>query len=176
MSDRSLIDGFLKGDSQSYKTIKEWIVVVIRTRAWAPGISADDVESDTVVKLLTNLREGQFRFESSLKTYVQRITRYTLIDVVRRNLRNRQDGQELVEAAADPDDFRDAFEDEEELVLYQRVLSLIGPECRSLWKMIFDDELPHARIADSLHISVAAVKTRVHRCKEKAIEIRKKIT
>ncbi len=176
MSDRSLIDGFLEGDRQSHKTIQEWIVVVIRAGSWAPGVSADDITSDTVYKLLTNLRDGQFRFESSLKTYVQKITRFTIIDAVRRNRRAHQGGQDLVESAPDPDNFSEAFDDREERALYERILSLIGPDCRAMWKMIFHDELPYAEIAESLKISVGAVKTRVLRCKEKAIEIRKRIS
>jgi len=175
MSDRSLIDGFLKGDNQSYKTIKEWIVVVIRSSSKAPGISADDIESDTIYKLLTNLRGGQFRFESSLKTYVQKITRFTLIDALRRN-RGIPDGQEVVETAVDPDNFSDALETKEKMVIYQRIHSLMAPDCRDLWRMVFQDELPYAQVAKLLNIGVGAVKTRFHRCKEKAIEIRKKIT
>jgi len=176
MTDRELIDGFLKGDNQHYKAIHEWIALVIRSRSWVPGISEDDLASDTIYKLLTNFRDRQFRFESSLKTYVQKITRFTIIDAVRRNRRTHHGGQDLVDTAPDPDSFLDAFQDDEELALYQRIVSLIGPECRSMWQLIFHNELPYAEIAKSLHISVGAVKTRVLRCKEKAIEIRKRIT
>jgi RNA polymerase sigma factor (sigma-70 family) len=176
MSDRELIAGFLEGDSRACATIQEWITVVVRSRSWNQGSLADEIVSDTTFKLLTNLRDGQFRFESSLKTYVQRIARFTIIDASRRNRWTQPDGNEIVDSAPDPVDLSKEYEKKEQWAIYQRIVALIGLECRAMWKMIFYDELPYSQIAKTLNISVGAVKTRVLRCKEKAIEIRKKIT
>ena len=67
--------------------MREWTSSIIRSHLWDNRVTPEDVQSDTVVKLLLNLREESFRLESSLKTYVQRITLYTLVDAIRRQNR-----------------------------------------------------------------------------------------
>ena len=176
VSDRDLIDGFLKGDRQSHQTIAGWVSVVIRSGSWNPSLSPEDIAADTLEKLFINLKEGQFRSDSSLKTYVQKIAKFTMIDAGRRSRRVQSDSQEILDAAADPDDFLTTFVKREEYALYLRMFDLIGNECKALWKLLFQEELPHAEIGKTLGISTSAVKTRAFRCKERAKEIIQRIS
>jgi len=171
MSDREIIDGFLKNDPSAYRIISEWVYSAVLANSYRTSLSVDDIAGDTICKVLINLREGSFRFDSTLKTYVQRIARYTLIDAVRSN-RTTTNNNEVLDTIPDPSpNPLSAFESAEEQRLFRRVLSGIDEPCRTLWKLIFHDELPYNAVARKLGLTEGAVKTRVHRCKEKAINL-----
>lgn len=176
MSDREIIDGFLKGDPQSHSMVEEWINSVLRASSGNPGVSSQDIARDTIEKLFRNLCEGKFRFDASLKTYVQRIARYTMIDEMRGKRFTRTDNNFTIDGARDPGDLFKVFEDDEELRLFRRIVNRMDEGCRNLWRLIFHEELPYREVAAQLNISEGAVKTRVLRCKQKAIEIRKDLT
>jgi RNA polymerase sigma factor (sigma-70 family) len=141
-----------------------------------PSISCEDISSDTIEKLLYIFRDGTFRSESSLKTYVQKITKFTMIDAMRRRRRIQNDSQEILDEAVDPDSFTEVFERAEEYALYRRMYDLIPMECRNLWKMLFHEELSQAEAAERIGITGGALKTRVFRCKERAREIIRRIS
>ncbi len=92
VTDKERIRGFLEGSTQEYREILGWITTVVRSRLWEDRVAPDDVIGDTLMKLLLTFREDSFRLESSLKTHVQRITLYTLIDAARRQKRFVADG------------------------------------------------------------------------------------
>ncbi|HEY6191109.1 MAG TPA: sigma-70 family RNA polymerase sigma factor [Bacteroidota bacterium] len=175
MSDSSIIEGFLKGRTQDYTLVVSWIKDVVHARVWVSGIEPDDIISDTTNKLLVNLRSKLFRFESSLKTYVQKIARFTLIDAVRRN---RNAPAHIPKESLEPTDGTNPHEiavENEEAMIFRRILGSIDEKCRELWKMVFQDCLNYKEIARRLAISENAVKTRVFRCKETGIKLMKKM-
>ena len=175
MSDEEIIRGYLEGNTKDYGVIVGWIREVVNTTLWVEGVAADDIISDTTYKLLVNFRAYRFKYQSSLKTYVQKITRFTIIDTIRSHKRAREylSGNNL--QPLENKSPLDIFEDEEEVTIFNRIFSLINEQCRQLWEMIFHDLLSYKEIAKKLNISEAAVKTKAFRCKEEAIEIRKKI-
>jgi RNA polymerase sigma factor (sigma-70 family) len=175
VSDTELIERFLKGDPGAVRTIQDWVREVVQARVWIRGVSAEDIASDTMLKLLLALREDKFRFESSLKTYAQRIARFTIVDSIRNHRRALEYARQAAYEEKGTSDPEDPFESAEEFTLFQRVMSLAGDECRALWGMIFQESLDYSEIARKLKISVGAVKTRVFRCKKKAIDIGKKL-
>ncbi len=172
LTDLEIKQGYLDGESRAYDIIVRWIHEVVRARAWEERISPNDIVSDATYKLLINLREDKFEGRSSLKTYVQKITKYTIIDHARisKKLRPLQEDSQLTPINGD-----DIFEKEENEYILQRVLKLIGEKCRDLWKMIFFEELPYKKIAEINHISEENVKIRAHRCMKKAREIKDRI-
>ena len=175
-SDTEIIQGFLNGEQAAHDRIVGWINSVISTRLWMEGISADDILSDTILKLLLNLRAGEFRHASSLKTYVQKVTRFTIVNAVRRHVRARRYARD---AADDPPDARtplEIAEEEERARMFSRIFSLIDERCREIWHLIFSERLQYGEIGHRLGLSESAIKTRVFRCKEEAIRIRKRIS
>lgn len=70
----------------------------------------------------------------------------------------------------------DIVESEEEIAIFHRVFSLIDERCRELWYMVFTECLPYKEIARRLETTEEAIKTRVFRCKEEAVEIRTRIS
>lgn len=175
LSDREIIRGFLQGDTQSVELVQTWIVYVVHARLWTQDIQAEDIVSDTILKLLVNLRDNKFKFESSLKTYAQRIARFTIIDHVRAQRRAREYVKEMSLMSAEQESPARAFENEEEMTLFLRVVSLLPQECRDLWAMIHNEEMSYVEIAERLSLTEGAVKTRVLRCKQRAIVLRKKM-
>lgn len=176
LNDRQIIRGFLEGNEEEYRIIVGWIDEVIRTCLWNDGILPQEVVSDTSYKLLTNFRSDQFKYNSSLKTYVQRITRFTIIDAVRNRRRAVSLQQQQIDPPDDASDPLQIMETDEEQHLFDRIVDLLDEKCRKLWILIFDERKNYRQIAEQLRISEGAVKTRMFRCKEEAIAIRKRIT
>ena len=167
MTDPDRIEGFLAGAQPYYDEILQWITVVVRSRLWTDHVDADDVIADTVTRLLTALRDGEFRSSSSLKTYVQQVTLYTLIDATRRQKRFV-----ALDAGHDPPDLDTPYAylaAKEEAALIERAVSLLPEGCRTLFLLVLEDGLSCRAIAERLGTSEGAVKTRLSRCREKAM-------
>ena len=174
MTDQKIIQGFLKGGSKEYNQVREWIAAMVRSRLWDNRVTPEDVVADTLIKLLLNLRKKSFRVESSLKTYVQRITLNTLVDGTRRRKR-------LV-PIADENTLSDAstpltkIEHDEELELMDRALSMLPEACRKLFEMVLQEQVTYVEIARRIGSSEGAIKTRISRCRQKISEIMRQMT
>jgi len=175
MKDSTLIVSFLGGTPTAIKIITDWIRAVVFHSNWHDYENAEDVVSDTVYKILNLLRADKFRGESSLKVYVSRIARYTVIDAIRRERRAREIVVENVEQPREIDSPETEYLEAEKWSIFQRIFDLIDEKCRHLWKLIFVERLSYAAIAIREKSSENAVKVRAFRCREKAISIRDKI-
>ena len=170
--DNEIIRGFLKGNNNDYATIAGWVKEVVSHVLFADNDTKEDVVSDTVCELLKGLQEGKFRHTSSLKTYAQTIARYKSIDAIRSRKRAQKYMQLLGNESSTSEDPPDVFRDEDEFYLLDRILNLIDPQCVRIWKMIHLEQLAYKEIAARTGLTEGAVKTRVSRCKEKALAIR----
>ncbi len=176
MVDKEIIQGFLNGSADEYNIIVKWISDVVKVRLWVDGDYSGDIVSETALKLLLNFRSNRFKFESSLKTYVQRIARYTVIDYVRSSRQAKEFQKAMHSVGAQGQDPYATYETEEQLILFNTIMGRMNEECRTLWKMIFFDRFHYKAIARELQISEGTVKTKVFRCKEQAISVRKQIS
>jgi RNA polymerase sigma factor (sigma-70 family) len=175
LSDQDVIEGFLAGKSKPYAIVSDWIKAVVNYLAHHERLSADDIIGDTLEKLIRLFREEAFKGESSLKTYVQRITKYTIVDAARRTVVTRTDPiPDNFDVAADGDP-EVLAEEAETKTIYQRMLERISAGCRDIWKKIFVEEKTYKQIAAELGISEGAVKVRVFRCKDEATKIVEKL-
>jgi RNA polymerase sigma-70 factor, ECF subfamily len=169
VTDQDIIHGFLNGSASEHDHIVGWIRAVVNTRLWDGRVHADDVIADTRMKLLVNLRDGSFRLESSLKTYVQRITLYTLVDASRR-------ARPLVPIdpatpAPDQTDPHAQLVQVEEQRLLARTIALLPDGCRNLVQMTLQRRMTCREVAAQLGISEGAVKTRLSRCRDRIREL-----
>ena len=173
--DMKLVDGFLAGRKQEFQIISQWVCQVVKLNSWGLNRYSEDITQDVMLKLYNNLNENKFEFASSLKTYVYRIAKFTCIDYLRKYLSKEQKEVELIEIQSDCDPETDLEEKQEKKILW-RIYRLMSSECRELWKMIFWDDLSYLQIAQRLKLQEGTVKSRFSRCKEKAVELRKKLT
>jgi len=171
LTDQEIVQGYLRGNKKDYKTIIGWMRDVVKNHVWMGAVAPDDVISDASEKLLLNLRYNKFKFESSLKTYIQRITRYTIIDLVRSYKRAEQlltkDNLNIDEVESP----HQIYENKEEAFLFNRIFSLLGEKCRELWNMILLDKMTYKAIGAKYGRSETAIKSQVGRCKEEAMKI-----
>jgi RNA polymerase sigma factor (sigma-70 family) len=173
--DAQLAQLYVCGDKATYKQVERWISQVTNLSVWHFVEAVEDVNSIVHLKLFSSLKSQRFRGESTFRTYVQRMTRYTCIDQVRSQRVARQvDLQELPKPSGSerPDV---AHEAEEERQIFIKIFRTIGPECQKLWRMIFADSLNYREIGERLHLPEGTVKRKVHECKQMAIELKERL-
>ncbi len=94
-TETQLAELYVSGEKTVYKQVDRWISQVTNLSVWHFIDDVEDVNCVVHLKLFSGLRTGRFRGESTFRTYVQRITRYTCIDQVR---------SQRVEREVDPGD------------------------------------------------------------------------
>jgi len=174
--DARLKAGFLRGEKKAYATIDKWITTVVRNNRWDLGRDVLDIAQDVRLTIFENLQNDKFQFKSSLKTYVWRIAKYTCIDHLRcrKQLLSIDEKEiELVDAGKDPSE---ELNEKEQKMLFMNLFQSLPQNCRDLWRMIWEEKLHYEKIAQRLKISEGTVKSRVARCKEKALELGRKIS
>jgi RNA polymerase sigma factor (sigma-70 family) len=176
LSDQDIIEGFLAGRKEEHEILAQWIKQVAYKRLRIKRVSPDDIVSDTMYKLLNNFRSDSFRLRERLKSYVQAVAGYTIIDHGRywRRYTELPEGEGF--DPPDPSSTEKDVQAQEEQLIADRLLGLMSEECRNLWTWRFVDDLDYKEIGARLGISEGNVKIRFHRCKKQAIAIREKIT
>jgi RNA polymerase sigma-70 factor (ECF subfamily) len=175
-SDGTDVQRFLNGDPAACAAIDGWIASVVLRRAWRLGDESEACIQDTKLKLLRLLREGAFRGESSLKTYTQAVAKYTCLDALRKRRLRRTEpisGEHLQSTYDNPDV---DLERRESARLCYAVLQRLSDPCREIFRMLFDAEMTYQEIADRLEISIGTVKSRIARCRDQAVELRRLLT
>jgi len=168
-----LIDGFLAGDSVAIKAIDGWV----QQAAWPfrrrLGDRWEDLLQDVRLETMRLLQGKRFRGESSLKTYLWRVTNNACVDKIRAHTRVQweeiekvdQWGDEprrLAQVAAGRGETKD---------LLLRVLSQMPEECKKMWQMILNG-LSYREMSEALDVSEGALRVRVLRCRKRATAAR----
>jgi RNA polymerase sigma factor (sigma-70 family) len=175
LTDQEIIERFLAGQADATGVLREWIRGVVRYSGGRSQAGVEDLEADALYRLLGQLRAGRFRADSSLKTYVCRIARFTLVDFIRREQRARAALQRYEPPESPVKTPEQEYSERRRGELLSRVFDLADANCRRLWHMIFVDRLDYAAIAQRLGSNPAAIKVRVFRCKEDAVELVKRL-
>jgi len=171
--DKKLIEGYLKGQQREFFEITSWISTVVKNEYWGLKEYWDDIIQDVRMKLYINLKGEKFRYTSSLKTYVYRIAKYTCIDYLRRKYRAEEVSTDFIELEEEKDAFAALLQKEQQQIVRQIFFEL-SETCRKILQMVFVEKLSYKEISSRLNIAEGTVKSRVSRCIEKAIQLRKK--
>lgn len=172
MEDHDLCEAFLTGQPKAIAEIDGWIRPVVRHRTWGLRGQEEDLLQDVRLRLLRELGADAFGGRASLKTYVQAVAKYTCLDAVRwaRVRRGHEPLTEQILALTDHPD--EPLERWDEARLCTLVLSRLSELCRGMLRMVFERRLRYEQIAAEMDISLGTVKSRLARCRDKAVGLR----
>ena len=171
--DEAIIAGFLNGESGAVETVDGWIA-----RAASPfqrRLSAhwDDLLQTARTEITRLLRQGKFRGESGLKTYLWQVVNHTCINHVR--ALSRAPAVELetlieVPASSGGSPLEQLLQKESEEI-FLRVLEEMPAGCRELWDLIIAG-LSYKEMSLRQGISEGTLRVRVLRCRKSAVTVR----
>lgn len=143
---------------------------------------AEDATQEVFLKLWRTL--GTWRDEASVKTYIMRIARNTVIDMIRRRIAHPtdsltvedDDGEESQLDIADTDTTSNPAADyarREQIAEVRRAIDELEPEHREIIILRDINGLSYAEIAEATGLYPGTVKSRLSRAREKLKEILK---
>jgi RNA polymerase sigma-70 factor (ECF subfamily) len=169
---RETEDGYIAGRPEAVAQVDRWIREELASGFPVLRHEADDLCQSVHGKLIRALRAGAFRHESSLRTFVARVTRYSAVDQIRRSHRDPLWGQD---AEARKTAWRGtpyhALVSLEKGALLGQILLHSARECRRLWHLAFVEQLSYDQIASALGIQPGTVKSRMSRCRQRVMEL-----
>ncbi|OGR87995.1 MAG: hypothetical protein A3A86_06735 [Elusimicrobia bacterium RIFCSPLOWO2_01_FULL_60_11] len=135
--------------------------------------AAEDAAQEVFIKAYRNL--DRFEGRSKLSTWLYRIASNHCLDVLSKRKAAREDSLEaLVEKRGDSapglataGDFTAGFEDRETVMA---LLSRLSPDARAILLLREGEGLSYEELAQTLEISLDAVKTRLYRAREALIK------
>jgi RNA polymerase sigma factor (sigma-70 family) len=156
---------FLRGDPSAVDEVRRAVQLAVRGFRFADETLNRDLAQEAVTRVFLNLRSGRFRGDSSLRTYAGRVARYTCLEHLRRKRREIELDAESVPSPSRWSRPEESLFRAEEHLRNLEAFASLPRHGRELLRMVFIDGLSHKEIALRLGISVAAIKTRVHRCR-----------
>lgn len=161
------IDGFLKGDSVQFRLIKTKVTQYVYHQRFGDSATKDEIISETLEILYTNLKNGKFRGDSitALSVYIYSIIRFRCLRQHRESVRTVVDDERLAEM---PDYRPSPAEETTCRDLANRILSSLDPNCRNLLELKFKQQWTDQEIADHLKKTKNATSTAISRCVDKA--------
>lgn len=179
MEDAQIIEGYLDGNPAAVATVDDWLKRAASSYRRRLRHQWDDVLQDVRLEVTRLLQEGQFRGDSSLKTYLWRVTSHTCLDRIRSG--NRWTWVEFDPKALERnDDAAVTWERPPEKVwsaerdLLVRVLAEMDEDCRNLWSMLVDG-WSYKEMSRETGVSEGALRVRVLRCRRRAQEVRERL-
>lgn len=138
---------------------------VYRT-AWKIVLDYDDamdVTQDVFIRVLRSI--GRFRLQSTLSTWITRITINTSVDYLRR----RKRAATLRRAIQEHEQTSDGSEEEMDTIdrsdQVRAAMGKLNPEQRSCLVLREIEGLSYAEIAETVGISIGTVRSRIHRAR-----------
>lgn len=119
-----------------------------------------DLRQDVYVNIYQSLE--RFREESSLKTWIYRITLNTCVSTIR----SRKKEQNNIELSDYLDDNEISYEDKETIVNLYKAIERLNPIDKAIIMMWLDD-ISYDKISETLGIGRNTIATRFRRAKEK---------
>ena len=172
--DDAIIERFLAGEPAAVAEVDGWLARAASAYRRRLGDQLEDALQDVRLEVTRLLQEGKFRGDSSLKTYLWRVTAHTCLDRLRAGSRwsfVEYDGEsaEAADPAAASIALPRGWFAERDLLL--RVLARMEEECRRLWSMLIEGH-SYREMSDETGVSEGALRVRVLRCRRRAQEVR----
>lgn len=179
--ERSLIERCLRADNHAWETLQERhrprIAGIVMWPKWKfERHEIDDVIQETWLQLVKSLKE--FKFQSSLGTFIYTITEFTCIEQIRKKTAAKRDGLrvELDTVSADQDDPdihiprnpgpnpEDEILRSEQIGILKRGLASLDKKCKELVRLRFFEDVPFRDIAARLDEKPNTLIVQLKRC------------
>ena len=169
--DQDLVDDFLAGRPEAVERVSLWVRQAAGRHRGRLGRHWDDLLQDLLLEVTTVLRDGTFRGDSKLQTYVWRIVHYRCLNKVRDLARRPESelGDWALELPAPERPVVERLVESESEDLLRRFLDTVSADCRRLWGFILAGR-GYREISRETGISEGALRVRALRCRQKAVE------
>src|SRR5688572_1991734 len=174
--DEAIIAGFLNGEPEAVDTVDGWIARAASPFQRRLSTQWDDLLQAARMEVTRLLRQGKFRGESGLKTYLWQVVNHTCINHVRALSRAPAvELENLIElpASAQGSPLEQLLQKESEDI-FLRVLELTPAGCRELWNMILAG-LSYKEMSVRQNVSEGTLRVRVLRCRKSAVTVREQL-
>jgi RNA polymerase sigma factor (sigma-70 family) len=143
----------------------------VTAMTWGSGLDAEDITQDVFLKAYRSA--SKFNQDSSLSTWIYRITRNTVIDALRKKkLRSIfmgfwQDSEDGGYEPEQPDSNSDTYENQETINLVRLAIASLPEQYRTIivWREI--EDLPYSHIAEITGESEGTLKSRLFYAKKR---------
>lgn len=170
--ERELIRRAKKGDADAFRLlVEEYQTAVYRLALRMCGESgAEDAAQEAFVAAWRGL--PRFRGECRFSTWLYRLTTNAAIDYLRREQKQRTDGDlddlPLADDSPSPQEQAERSETQQRV---RKALAALSEEHRQILLLRYMQELDYGEIAQTLHISEGTVKSRINRAKARLREL-----
>ncbi len=177
MADRSqdaeIIAGFLRDEAAAVAIVDDWIHRAARSFRRRLAHDWDDLLQDLRLEAFRLLKDGRFRGDSSLKSYLWQVVGHSCLDRIRAARRWRwTDLEAAIDAGPVPSTeaaYQPPWSSTRDLLM--RVLERMPQACRRLWQMIVHGH-SYKEMSARLGASEGALRVRVLRCRQQASRVR----
>jgi len=128
---------------------------------------AEEVTQDVFVSVLKNMKD--FRFQSSIRTYLYRITVNTSINYLKKHLGDESYHENTPGESKSWGDPDEELEKRELHTEFLEIIDLLGDELKTCFILKEIEGMKYEEIASILNENVNTVKTRVRRARERLI-------
>jgi RNA polymerase sigma factor (sigma-70 family) len=169
--DTTLMTGFLQGAGPSVQAVEGWVRASASAFRGRLGSEWEDCIQDCLLEATRIFRDGKFRGDSSLKTYLWRVTSNLCISRLRRRHRAAHDVlREMDLASGEASPLQETLRQDFGRIALE-VWRRASEDCRHLWSMILDGS-SYREMSESTGVSPGALRVRVLRCRRTAWELR----
>ena len=135
-------------------------VVSYRVRRALGSFTPDweDVADEIIVQVLEKVRNGEFRGDSSIGTFIYTITSRRIIDFIRQKTKVLRHAPEPGHVP-DPDE---RLDEKERADLLARLIKQLKPKYREVLKLYYYKEMSREEVARRLGIPASKVSERLH--------------
>jgi len=173
-NDSQTVKNYLSGNKEANQLIDKYIQTAFSRWQHKFGFETDDIISDVRFKIFVSLKNGDFRSDAKLETYINRIVNHTCIDMKRYT--KKFTSNEIFDILP-----THLFNPEKETELKQvarlvfRVLRQLPRECITMWRMHLYQNMNYSEIGKTMGKSEGNIRRRIWACRETAKEFRGKI-
>lgn len=166
-SDAEILAGFRQEREESVHHVQGWIDGIIHLGQWNFS-DPEGVAQEIMIKILTIIRRDGYRGQSSFKTFVFSVAKFTCVDIYRRERQRPVVEQAAPHVVSTFDSPEALLEQQRRVEMVRYIAQKLPAECRKLWSWIYGEELSAAEVGRLLGISAGNVRVRAHRCLKKA--------